>query len=63
MYMLPQGKKLGAARYEYVLDVYTSTASKRLKAVLLHLWRINVKTTGGYIYIPVEDFHMVKTAP
>ncbi len=40
-----------------------SNASKRLKVVLLHLWRINVKMTGGFINIPVEDFHMDKTAP
>ncbi len=44
----------------YVFDVHTSKASKILK-VVLHLWRINVKTTGGFINIPVEDFYMVKT--
>ncbi len=62
---MPQGKKVGDARcvYEYVFDVRTSKASRRLKVVLLHLWRINVNTTGGFINIPVEDFHMVKTAP
>jgi hypothetical protein len=59
--LLPQGKKVGAARCEYVFNVHTSKASKRLKVVLLHLWRINVKTTGGLTNIPVEDFHIVKT--
>ncbi len=61
--LLPQGKKVGASRCDYVFDGHTSKDSKRLKVVLLHLWRINVKTTGGFINIPVEDFHMVKTAP
>jgi hypothetical protein len=55
----PQGKKVGAARCEYVFYFHTSKASERLKVVLLHLRRINVKTTGGLINIPVEDFHMV----
>ncbi len=62
--VLPHGKKgIGAARCEYLFDVYTSKASKRLKAVLLHLWRINVKATGGFSNIPVKNFHMVKTEP
>ncbi len=56
-------KDIGAARCEYVFDVHTSNTSKRFKVVLLHLWRINVKTTGSFIIIPVEDFYMVKTAP
>ena len=51
--LLPQGKKVGAARCEYVFDVHNSKTSKRLKLVLLHLWRINVKTTGGLINIPL----------
>jgi hypothetical protein len=51
-----QGKKVGAARCESVFDVHTSKASERLKVVLIHLWRINVKTTDGFINIPVEDF-------
>ncbi len=60
-------KKDGAERYECVLDAQTSKASKELKlvteVVLLHLWRVNVNTTGGFIYISLEDFHMDKTAP
>jgi hypothetical protein len=57
MVLLPQRKKVGAAaRFECVFDVHTSKANKRPKVVLLHLWRINVKTTGGFINIPVEDF-------
>jgi hypothetical protein len=54
--LLPQGKKAGAARCENVFDVQTSKASQRLKVVLLHLWRINVKTSRGFINIPLEDF-------
>jgi hypothetical protein len=56
MNLLPQGKKVGAARCEFVFDVHTSIASKRLKVVLLHLWRINVKTTGGFIYNITRGF-------
>jgi hypothetical protein len=59
--LLPQGNKVGAARCEYVFDVHTSKASERLKVVrtIFNLWRINVKTTGGFINIPVEDFDKV----
>jgi hypothetical protein len=46
-----------------VFDVHTSKASKRLKVVLLHLWRVNVKTTGGFICISFGDFHKDKIAP
>jgi hypothetical protein len=46
-----------------IFDVHTSKASKELKVVLLHIWRLNVKTTRGFIYIPLEDFNMFKTAP
>jgi hypothetical protein len=63
MVSLPQGIKIGTVMCEYGFDVHTSKASKRLKVVLLHLLRTNVKTTGGFINIPVEDFHLVKTAP
>jgi hypothetical protein len=56
-------KKVGAERCENVLDAHTSKAGKELKVALLHLWRENVKTTRGFIYIPLEDLHMVKTAP
>ncbi len=54
-------EKIGAERCECVFDTQTSKASKELKAVLLHLWRVNVKTTGGFIYISLEDFHMDKS--
>jgi hypothetical protein len=47
-----------------VFDVHTSKAGKRLKVVLLfHLWRVNVKTTGGFICISFGDFHIDKIAP
>jgi hypothetical protein len=45
---------------EYVFDVHTSKVSKALKVVLFHLWRVNVKTTRGFINIPLEDFHIGK---
>jgi hypothetical protein len=54
-------KKVGAAKCEFVFDVHTSKVNQRLK--VLHLWRFNVKTTRGFINIPLEDFHIDKTAP
>ncbi len=46
----------------YIFDVHASKASKRLKVVLLHLWHVNVKTTGGFICISFGDFHIDKIA-
>jgi hypothetical protein len=47
-----------------IFDVYTSKARYELKVVLLHLWRGNVKTIGGFINIPLADFFIDKeTAP
>ncbi len=48
---------------KYVFDAHTSKASKRLKVILLDLWRINVKTIGGFICISFGDFHIDKIAP
>jgi hypothetical protein len=31
-----------------------------MKVVLLHLWRVNVKTTRGFINITLDDFHIYK---
>ncbi len=56
-------KKVGAARCECLSDVHTSTASKRLKAVLFHLWRINVEALADLVTLQSRIFHMVKTAP
>jgi hypothetical protein len=53
---------------KYVFDAHTSKASKRLKVVLLHLWRVNVKTTVladlfASHSISLGDFHRDKIAP
>jgi hypothetical protein len=53
--LLPQGKIVGSASC-LVFDVRTSMANERLRVILLQLWRINVKTTRGFINIPLEDF-------
>jgi hypothetical protein len=37
--------------------------SHQQKLVLLHLWRVNVKTIGGFINITFADFFIDKTAP
>ncbi len=37
-------------------DLHTSKDSERLKVVLLHLWRVNVKTISGFICIALGIF-------
>ncbi len=57
-------KKVGAERCEYVFDVHTSRARKRLKVVLLlYHWLANVKTTGGFYCMSFPYFFIDKTAP
>jgi hypothetical protein len=46
-----------------IVDPHTSKARYELKLVLLHLWRVNVKTTSRFIHIPLADFFIDKTAP
>ncbi len=46
-----------------IFDAHTPKASQEQKVVLLHLWRVNVKTARGFIYISLGDFHKNKTAP
>jgi hypothetical protein len=36
-------------------DLHTSKARYELKVVLLHHWRVKVKTIGGFINIPLAD--------
>jgi hypothetical protein len=40
-----------------IFDLHTSKARYELKVVpvLLHLWRVSVKTIGGFINIPLAD--------
>jgi hypothetical protein len=46
------------SRYiEYIFDPHTSKTSRyEPKVELLHLWGVNVKTTSGFIHIPLADF-------
>ncbi len=46
-----------------IFDVHASKASKRLNVVLLHIWRVNVKTTPGSNNNSLEDFFINKTVP
>ncbi len=47
-----------------IFDPHTSKTSRyEPKVALLHLWRVNVKTTPGFIHIPLADFLTDKTAP
>jgi hypothetical protein len=38
-----------------IFDLHTSKARSELKVVLLHLWRVNVKTIGRFTNIPLAD--------
>jgi hypothetical protein len=38
-----------------LFDLHTSKARYKVKAVLLHIWRVNVKTIRGFISIPLAD--------
>ncbi len=44
-------------------DLHTSKARYELNMVLLLVWRVNVKTIGGFINIPFADFFLDKNAP
>ncbi len=49
---------------KYVFDAHTSKARRTDgDTIVFHLWRVNVKTTGGFICISLGDFHIDKTAP
>jgi hypothetical protein len=43
-----------------IFDLHTSKARFELKLVLLHLWRVNVKTIGGFFNIPLADLSHIK---
>jgi hypothetical protein len=42
-----------------IFDIHTSKARYELKVVLLHLWRVNVKTIGGFINSPLSDLSRI----
>jgi hypothetical protein len=44
-----------------IIDRHRSIA--RYELILLHLWRVNVKTIGGFINIALAHFFIDKTAP
>jgi hypothetical protein len=39
-----------------IFDLHTSKTRYELKVVLLHLWRVNVKTIPRFVNIPLADF-------
>jgi hypothetical protein len=39
----------------HIFDLRTSKARFELKVVLLHLWRVNVKTILRFINVPLAD--------
>jgi hypothetical protein len=43
-----------------MFDSHTSEERYELKVVLIHLWRVNVKTTPGFIHIPFADSSWIK---
>jgi hypothetical protein len=46
-----------------IFDLHTSKARYEQRVVLLHLRRVNVKTIGGFINVPLADFFIDKNAP
>jgi hypothetical protein len=42
---------------------HTSKARYEMKVILLHLWRVSVKTICGFINILLADFFIDKPAP
>ncbi len=56
-------KKVGGWDVMPISDLHTSKARYEVKLVLLHLWRVYVKTTGGFINIPLADFFIDKNTP
>jgi hypothetical protein len=42
-----------------IFDLHTSKARYELKVVILQLWRVNVKTIGGFINIPLADIYHI----
>ncbi len=42
--------------YTYLIFTPAKLDMIELKVVLLHLWRVNVKTIGGFISTPLADF-------
>jgi hypothetical protein len=47
----------------HIFDLNVSKAryERKMVPVLLHLWRVNVKTIGGFIDIPLAD--LLHTVP
>ncbi len=46
----------------YVYLIFTP-AKYEMKVVLLHLWRVDVKTVPGFIHSTLADFFIDKLAP
>jgi hypothetical protein len=42
-----------------LFDLHTSKARYELQVVLLHLWRLNVKTVRGFINISLADLSKI----
>jgi hypothetical protein len=42
-----------------IFDLHTSRARYELRVVLLHLWRVNVTTIGGFTNIPLADLSRI----
>ncbi len=53
-------KEVGGWDKMRIFDLHTSSRARyELKLVLLHLWRVNVTTMGGFINIPLADFSRI----
>jgi hypothetical protein len=49
-------KEVGGGDIMGIFDLHINKARYVLKVALVHLWRVNVKTIGGFINIPLADF-------
>jgi hypothetical protein len=56
-------KEVGGRYIMRIFDLDTCKARYELKLVLLHFWRVNIKTIRGFISILLADFFIDKTAP
>ncbi len=54
--LLQDERSIGGWDAMRIFDLHNSKARYELKVILLHLRRVNVKTTGGFSNIPLADF-------
>jgi hypothetical protein len=56
-------KEVGGRGIMRIFDLHANTARYELKVVLLHLWRVNVKTNSGFETFHSLIYHIYKLEP